>query len=221
VETEQREPVELIVKGTIPKLAAGTLYRTGPGHYKVQCKGRNGGEGEFSLSHWFDGFTTVHRFQIVPTPEGPCRVLYNSRRQVDDLVDAVRKTGRLDGISFGQKRDPCASLFQKVKSVFETTGVGTASSPQKINVGVTIAPNVPGLGSSKPEKGSDRGFENLVNFTDAAVIKKLDPDTLEPMGVTDQKTFHPELTGPLSSAHAQFDHATGDVSPEFCAKVAS
>jgi torulene dioxygenase len=147
-------------------------------------------------------------------------VLYNSRCQVDDLVNAVKKTRKLDGFSFGQKRDPCTSLFQKIKSVFESRSASTVGSPQLINVGVTIAPNVPGLGSSKPE-GTDWKFENLVTFTDAALIKKLDPDTLEPMGVTDQKILHPELTGPMSSAHAQFDHATGDVSTECCVTVVS
>ena len=32
---EQKTPTELIVSGTIPSYAAGILYRTGPGRYKV------------------------------------------------------------------------------------------------------------------------------------------------------------------------------------------
>lgn len=75
------------------------------------------------------------------------------------------------------------------------------------NVGVTIAPNVPGLGVDA-RNGSR--FHNLIQFTDSTTIKKLDPETLEPIGVTDQTSLHPDLAGPLSSAHAHFDPVTGD-----------
>lgn len=36
-------------------------------------------------------------------------------------------------------------------------------------------------------------------------------ETLEPTGVTDQKALHPDLKGPMSGAHAQYDHENGDV----------
>jgi torulene dioxygenase len=54
-------------------------------------------------------------------------------------------------------------------------------------------------------------FTNLVIFTDANKITILNPDTLEPIGVTDQSKLHPALTGPLSCAHAQFGPVTGDL----------
>jgi torulene dioxygenase len=80
---------------------------------------------------------------------------------------------------------------------------------------VTIAPNVPGIGTVEKSnnKAGNEGPEinNLVCFTDATTIKTLDPETLEPMGVTDQRSLHPDLSGPLSCAHAHFDPVTGDV----------
>ncbi|KAI9745686.1 MAG: hypothetical protein M1818_001220 [Claussenomyces sp. TS43310] len=206
-EVEQHEPVELKVIGTIPAFAAGTLYRNGPGHYKI----RDTKAGEFSLSHWFDGLSHIYRFQIVAVPDGSCKVIFNSRGQVDGLIDRIRKTGNVYGVSFGQKRDPCMSLFQKIKCVFQSAPAGI---PDTHNVGVTIHENVPGLDgvpSVLSEKQSDSSFHNLTAFTDSANLKKLDPDTLEPSGVTDQKILHPALSGPLSCAHAQYDPIDGDM----------
>jgi torulene dioxygenase len=204
---EQRTPVDLVVKGKIPAYAAGTLYRTGPSSFKVGDTPK----GEVSRSHWFDGFTQIYRFQIVPTEVGSCKVTYNSRRQVDALIEKIRKTGDLSGMGFGQKRDPCQSLFQKLKTVFQPLGGG--EGPEEVNIGVVIAPDVPGYGNTNvPHDGQQASrFENLVVFTDFAANKKLDPDTLEPAGVIDQRGLHPDLKGPISAAHAQFDHETGDV----------
>jgi torulene dioxygenase len=193
---EQRTPIPLKVTGTIPSFAAGTLYRTGPGHHK-----ENTVSGEFRVSHWFDGFTHVHRFQLISTPSG-CTVLYNSRRQVDDLLEIVRKTGKLDGISFGQKREPCTSFFAKLKSVFEPQRSG---NPQLENVGVTIALNAPGLSSS-----SEKRRNVLTTFTDTSATKHLDPTTLKPIGVASQTILHPALKGQLSAAHAAQCPLTGD-----------
>lgn len=47
--TETRTPVELAVQGKIPACVAGTLYRTGPGHYKLDGTP----VGEYKISHWF------------------------------------------------------------------------------------------------------------------------------------------------------------------------
>lgn len=102
-------------------------------------------------------------------------------------------------ISFGQKRDPCAGFFNKLKSVFEPA---QNSNPGFSNVGVTISANPSGLA---PEP------KTLVLKTDTASLKKIDMETLEPIGVTDQTKIHPALKGPLSCAHAQFDHETGDM----------
>lgn len=198
-----------MIRGKIPVEAAGILYRIGPGNHSV----KNTPKGDFNVSHWFDGFTHVYRFQLIPTTEGSCKVVYNSRRQVDALIEEVRKTGKLNGFSFGQKRDPCMSFFQKLKSIFEPSR--SALGPEGQNIGVTIRPDVPGFeassrtGMETEQKKSQ--FKNLVTFTDATSIKTMDPDTLEPVGVADQSKLHPALTGPLSCAHAQYDPVTGDL----------
>jgi torulene dioxygenase len=197
-----------VVRGKIPVEAAGILYRVGPGNHKVE----NTPKGDFSISHWFDGFTHFYRFQLIPTTDGSCKVVYNSRRQVDALIEEVRKTGKLVGFSFGQKRDPCMSFFQKLKCIFEPSRA--VPGPEGYNVGVTIRPDVPGFeANSRPDEIGQKTsqLKNLVTFTDASSIKILDPDTLEPVGVADQSKLHPALTGPLSCAHAHYDPVTGDL----------
>ncbi|KAB8239757.1 carotenoid oxygenase family protein [Aspergillus alliaceus] len=199
---EQREPIELPVTGSIPSRLAGTLYRTGPGTYKV-------GGSNFQRSHWFDGFTHLHRFQLVAQPTGTCKVLYNSRRQVDALIEEARKSGTLEGITFGQKRDPCESIFKKIKSLFRPSI--DMKDPNLVNAGVTVHANAP-LHPKEfdPPVGSAQ-LHSLVSLTDANILKHIDPETLEPLGVTRQDTLHPDLKGPLSCSHAAFDAASRDV----------
>lgn len=196
-EAEQRDPIALEIRGVIPAYAAGILLRTGPGSYRLATE-----DGEFACSHWFDGFAHLYRFELIPTSDGNCKVLYSSRRQVDALVERVRKTGKLDGITFGQKRDPCDSLFKKIKTTFEAPL--ELKNPELVNVGVSVSANVAGF-------ASDTKGNNLVTFTDAALLKTHDPETLAPLGVTNQSVLHPSLTGELSCAHPEFDPQTGDV----------
>ncbi|RFU29828.1 hypothetical protein B7463_g6495, partial [Scytalidium lignicola] len=203
---EHTRPVELVVKGQLPLSVAGTLYRAGPGHYKLQ----DTAVGAFKLSHWFDGFTHVHRFQLVPSANGSCAVFYTSKRQVDPLLDHVRETGKLDMISFGQKRDPCASFFEKLKCVFEPHRL----NPDFVNVGVTISANPAGLQAARGNNAKETNGQSrkvLVLKTDADLMKKIDIETLEPIGVTEQRKLHPDLKGPLSCAHAQYDPENGDL----------
>jgi torulene dioxygenase len=211
---EQREPIDLAIKGSFPAAVAGILYRTGPGNHRL----KDTAKGDFKIDHWFDGFAHIYRFELIPTADGSCRVLYSSRRQTDGLVEKIRKTGKLEQITFGQKRDPCESIFQKMKTTFAPMlfrSQGDDDIPDHSNIAVTIAPNVPGFGNrekSKVVEGDKRPqVNNLVCFRDASGIKTIDPETLEPMGVTDQRSLHPDLTGPISCAHAHFDPVNGDV----------
>lgn len=206
--------MELKVIGNIPAYVAGTLYRTGPGGYTVQTK-----QGKtWAASHWFDGFTHVHRFQILPPDhEQPAsRVFYNSRSSVDSLVENIRSTGSLQGFSFAQKRDPCQSLFRKVMSYFKPMPKLLSNKADSRNVGVTISVNLPGL--TPPTNGGEAGGERhasgiatLVNKTDASLFQFLDPETLEPVGLAEQTKLHPDLKGPLSATHAKSDPTTGDI----------
>ncbi|KAI9802142.1 MAG: hypothetical protein M1833_002063 [Piccolia ochrophora] len=212
---DRRSPTELSVTGRIPVYASGTLYRTGPGGYQVQTQ-----QGiTLSASHWFDGFSQVHRFQIVPleNSKSQTKVFYNSRTTVDKLVEQIRSRGEITkDFSFAQKRDPCQSYFKKVMSTFQSLSTiargPVAADKDTVNVGVTLSPNFPGLDSAKGQQdGHASGLQTLWAKTDSSVMKELDPETLEPVGLAYQESLHPDLTGPLSSAHAKSDPLTGDV----------
>jgi torulene dioxygenase len=85
--------------------------------------------------------------------------------------------------------------------------------PEDGSMSVTISANFPGL-SARGEKQQHRhasGIQSLCNKTDASGIQMLDPETLEPIGLTSQSVLHPDLKGQLSSAHAKSDPITGDV----------
>lgn len=207
---EEREPVELRVEGNIPTYAAGTLFRTGLGPRSVDC----GEKGVFRTNHWFDNFAQVHRFQIhAPEQSGkPVRVTYNSRLTSDGLIEQVRKAGRLEGLTFAAKYEPCKTFFQKLQSMF--TPAPKAPKPNEVNVGVTVSINYPGLSATGEAKPGPRDNHQITSFctkTDAAVVQMLDSETLEPIGLARQHILHPELTGPVSGAHAKSDPVTGDI----------
>jgi torulene dioxygenase len=194
-----------VVKGNIPKFTAGVLFRTGPLGYKI--KAENGKE--YSAKHWFDGFSCVHRFEIDFKADGKPHVTYASRRNVDDMLEKVRKTGRLDGSSFAPTSDPCESVFQKVMSVFKPKTFAN-------NIGVTISVNMPGggyvKGTEKPSiNGHTSGVETLHVKTDASVLKEIDPVTLEAKEVINHAQIHAELKGALAASHAKTDPDTGDL----------
>ncbi|KAJ5634452.1 Carotenoid oxygenase [Penicillium herquei] len=208
-EYEQRTPVELTVTGHIPAYAAGTLYRTGPGKSEIETEA-----GElFKLTHWFDGLSQTHRFQIISDDDSQTRVLYNSRFSTDDMLEAIQKTGRFPSHGFGQNRDPCKETFKKVETEFVPR-----QSLSSANVGVTLSVNMPGFKGPSGEEGSSterwtdsKGIENLWAKTDFNAFKKLDPETLEPIGMATQESLHPDLIGQRSGAHARSDPVTGDV----------
>ncbi|KAF1844264.1 beta,beta-carotene 9',10'-dioxygenase [Cucurbitaria berberidis CBS 394.84] len=209
---EEHKPVELVVKGNIPTYAAGVLYRTGPLGYKAKTD-----DGKiWAAKHWFDGFSCVHRFQVDFLKEdGPAKVQYRSRRIVDEYLEVVRKTGKLDSVTFASKRDPCESFFKKVMSIFYASQA-TRNARNAHNVGVTLSINMPGGGYVKnPEKPSINGHTNHIETlhakTDAFLLNKIDPETLEPQGIATQTVLHPELKGPMSAAHAKSDPETGDI----------
>jgi len=194
--------VQLNVKGAIPAYAAGVLYRTGPGSYKVDTeKGTT-----FALSHWFDGHNEVHRFELRPAEDGTMRVFYNSRHTVDERINIIKKTGSLKGFTFGQKNDPCKSYFKKFMSFFDSSDVRGSTPP---NVGVTLSVNMPGFDGQT--HGQPSAIEALHTKTDASLYQKIDPQTLEPIGIAKQESLHPDLKGPLSAAHAKSDPLTGDI----------
>ncbi|RAK80606.1 carotenoid oxygenase family protein [Aspergillus fijiensis CBS 313.89] len=206
---EVKDPVELPVEGIIPAYTAGTLYRTGPGSYKVDTE-----QGEtVELSYWFDGYSQTHRFQLVASDaDHPLRVYYNSRFSVDHLIEETRKSGSLKPTTFGQKRDPCKAVYDKVQTEYEPASQSTPPHPAAVNVGVTLSVNMPGLGTETSDRwDTSTGIKTLWAKTDYNIFKQLDPVTLEPLGLARQQNLHPDLTGERAAAHARSDPKTGDV----------
>lgn len=163
-------------------------------------------DGDFEISHWFDGFTTVHKFDLTPGEKGRVKqVAYSSYCQTDQLIEKARKTGKLDDITFAQKRDPCDSLYKKLKTAFFSHGSSLGAHEE--NTGVVIRETLP----TEAENTKHNGRRLLTVVTDATSAKQFDADTLEPLGVTDQHHIHKDLTGPLSAAHASHDPETGDI----------
>ncbi|KAK9476632.1 carotenoid oxygenase [Lipomyces japonicus] len=184
-------PVELHVTGTIPSYIFGTLLRTGPGSYKVPAES-NGKA--FKVTHWFDGFSQHHKFNISPPsaefPRG--RVTYRSRSGADLLKKRIAKHGGSPDVGSFNYQDPCKTKFSKFFTKYHQSTL-----PGESNIGVTINPYFP-----KPM--SDES--DLVTKTDANVLSKLNKDTLEVEEVFTWSKFHKQLDGPLSAAHSCFDN---------------
>lgn len=187
------------VKGSIPTWAAGSLYRTGPGASIVE----NTKRGTHQISHWFDGLAHTHKFDLVPsTDDKTCTITYSSRRQAEDLVAHIQKKGWLEGLSFAQRADPCMGIYAKAMSVFN-------SSPTNYNV--VVHRNLPGLESTVPANSGHRSSNgNIFVTTDTSGFQRIDKDTLEPIGVTNQSKLHPDLKGPFSCSHSKRDPENGD-----------
>jgi torulene dioxygenase len=66
--------------------------------------------------------------------------------------------------------------------------------------------------SKKPRfNGHTNGIQTLYAKSDHHMVKKIDPETLEPQGIALQEVLHPELKGPMSASHAKSDPDTGDL----------
>ena len=101
---EQRESVDLGVKGTIPHWVRGSLYRVGPGTWDIETK--NGKT--FTVGHWFDGLTQLHKFAI----DGGT-VSYRSRNVAEQQRTIWARDGGSKGITFGT--EPCTgALYSSV-----------------------------------------------------------------------------------------------------------
>jgi torulene dioxygenase len=180
---------------------------------------------------WFDGFQETHRFELTPSSSG-VKVHYNSRMVCDLIIQEIEKEGKWNSFTFAQKRDPCVSFFGKVMSSFHAVAVEVIKhplpDPAAENVCVTFSINMPGLptteGTIKAHSlqkavangdtsmlGHASGIQSLYTTTDGAVVKQLDPKTLEPLGIARHESLHPSLKGPMCAAHARVDPVTGDL----------
>lgn len=187
---------------------SGTLYRASTAGNSIPLSETT----TLPLSHWFDGLATVHRFTISPPSAGTAaKITHASRLTSSGILTRVRRTGSLSGFTFGQKHDPCESLYAKFKSCFFSSNSGFSTADKGddgeikscMNVGVTISTDFPGTGAD--------GKAVVVAKTDSTVMQLLNASTLKPEGYLTQKTLHPDLRGPLSAAHARTDPLTGDL----------
>jgi hypothetical protein len=197
----EHDAIELRVIGQVPSYVAGVLYRTGPYAYQVG----DTPTGTYSRSHWFDGFSQTHRFQIIPTSAGAVRILYSSRSQVGGLVEKIRETGDFHTYTFALKREPCQGILGKLFSVFTPIEAvrPEPACPDSASIPVCIR--------SILRKGAEKNGTALILETDFSMTKELDYETLEPIGIANQLSLHHLLKGPLSCVYAMTDRDTGDV----------
>ncbi|KAF9238193.1 hypothetical protein BU15DRAFT_62607 [Melanogaster broomeanus] len=101
-----------------------------------------------SSNYWLADAGFEVEQETIPSKDGPTCVLYNSRGAVDPFLEDIRRTGRIDSFTFGQKRDPCTSIFRKIFGVFFPSKENT-----NISIGVTLAANPPGLHNTVTSSG--------------------------------------------------------------------
>lgn len=99
------------------------------------------------------------------------------------------------------------SIFGKLTSVY----CSAPKEPAGIDIAVTMRPNYPGLKSQKTDRPNcSSRLGSLWAVSDISIMKVLDPNTLEPIGMAYYQTsLHPDLTGSLSCAHSMTDLETG------------
>lgn len=126
---------------------------------------------------WFDGFTQTHRFEIIHPADGSyvTNVKYNSRHNCNEMIEKVRKTGAFDEICFGQKQDPCQSIFRKAMSTYR---VGTKSREhglEDVNIGVTLHDHIPGMPTAR--KAGSPESDSIWLKSDNAWLQEIDTST--------------------------------------------
>ena len=214
----QHEPISLSIKGRIPSWLSGSLFRTGPGTFRVQPTPSNDNsppKPQVNVSHWFDGLGMNHHFQI--TPKG--QVYYSSRSSTDGRIARIQQLGQVPATTFGKQEDPCEKLFQKFSTAFVSTAKTNANADAGLltnksdteNISVTLSANIPGLSSHSATKSSASiGLHYLVAKTDGNRLQVLDPDTLKPLEQTTYARLDPRLGGQFSAAHSCRDLVTGE-----------
>ncbi|KAI0917770.1 hypothetical protein AcV7_007097 [Taiwanofungus camphoratus] len=197
---EQREPVPLRVKGQIPTWLTGSLYRTGPGTFRVPSA--SPAKPAVNIAHWFDGLGMNHRFQIMPDGS----VLYRSHSSAMGLHTRIAQSGTVPGFTFGTQ-DPCETIFSKFFTVFRPQLPSPSQgAPDDQNISVTLSTNMDGI----PSHHSSSSLRNLVAKSDNNILQILNPDTLQPIRATTYAEFDRVLDGQISAAHSCRDNTTGE-----------
>jgi torulene dioxygenase len=211
---EQETPVKLVVRGQIPWYVKGSLYRAGPGKFDIPLDKSPDGSRMFTFDHWFDGLTQIHKFSIQGGESGT--VEYSNKFTAKEVETKIAESGKYPSVSFGQ-RDPCRSIFGKLKTVFRGVTAASKEKSKVSNIGVVIDASFPwplkvenSSSNTKEDSVTDEQDEaSILVFTDANVFMKIDGD----LGVKGFYTFghfDGSLKGVLSAAHSCIDIETNE-----------
>ncbi|XP_063063493.1 beta-carotene oxygenase 2b [Engraulis encrasicolus] len=101
------EPLQTVIRGTIPHWIKGSFLRNGPGKFEI---------GKHQLNHWFDGMALLHQFKI---EDG--QVTYKSKFLSSDCYKSNTENDRIMVTEFGTAAvpDPCKNFFKRFLSRFE------------------------------------------------------------------------------------------------------
>ncbi len=155
--------VSLAVQGTMPSWLQGSLFRTGPARFDA---------GRTAFNHWFDGFSMLHRYDIV---QGA--VSYTNRFLQSETYLSSMRESRLTRRGFAT--DPCATLFERFRSLFQ------AKPTDNANVNIV------------------RQAGEYLALTETPFPVSFDPETLH---VLPRKSGL-ALDGYITTAHPQHDQA--------------
>lgn len=127
--------------------------------------------------------------------------------QVEEIVKTAEETGSVGShVNFGE-RDPCESLYRKVKSSFSPS-----TTPYGLHANIGVALRRPVSSEAAAVKGTHHTVRDILTITtDNPSVKHIDASTLEPLEISTQSLLHADLAGQLSAAHACEDPVNGDI----------
>lgn len=154
---------KLDVAGTLPEWVEGSLFRNGPGMFKA---------GNQHYRHWFDGLSMLHKFTFKSG-----KISYANKFLQCKAYHEAKENNKISYSEFAT--DPCYSLFDRVKEIFDP------------NITDSAKVNVARLGGK------------FVAMGEPSLQMEFDPETLNSVGVYmyDDKpklhitTVHPHDTG--------------------------
>lgn len=183
--------VPLCVTGTLPSfLETSNLYRIGPGRYEAP----HGDRSLYNVRHWFDGFSTLHAFNIQSAANS---VSYQSIPLCESILRAIAQASKssYQSITFG-RGDPCRSLLSKFFHLWTKEPIDpTTQRPHETNINVTVQ-RVPGKG--------------ICARTDTNSNVAIDTDNFEIDHFFGFNEIDPVLSGQMSAAHGHYDEETGE-----------
>ncbi|CAL8110499.1 unnamed protein product [Orchesella dallaii] len=199
-EKETTNPVQGNVTGTIPSWLQGELLRNGPGIQKI---------GNDSYRHIFDGLAILHKFSL---KDG--KAYYQSRALRSDTYKKNMEANRIVVSEFGTYavKDPCQSLFGRLKSEFTAVSSLFTKSNSAPDVTDNCCVNVGYYG------------DQLYAMTEANFVRQVNPETLETLGgrtniskfvAVNSASAHPHILedGTAINVGNSYRHAGG---PHYC-----